>query len=399
MPAWEHGSDMALGIELADPPVGAAWEQSAMANVAQPGASHTLSGLLQNEESREMQQTPFGNGGRVEVRRQSGRSSTLCVGHSMVGPQIMLGASGWCRQFGRFAVVGFGLVEIGEKRGIGKFSVLADFSNSLLDSSPWLVQHWHRDWEDAGSRGDSTHRRREAFKQLGRKEIPTFVVKSVDDALKAVMAERDENVCRKDFTLEEAIAVGETIERLWRPRNEARQVESGVRGAEGAERGKEGGRGNAKPPEGKVSPKGVRTQDESTRTTTKAAKAVGMSRRTYEKAKAIVASGDRKLIDEMNRTGKVNGVHKKMKVAAQVEAIKREPPPLPTLAGIAFFYLKVKQLGTRTPHGRPEAIHCRLYISRPRRLGLGNPRVGSCAEPGGSYGAIRRPRPSDGSAA
>jgi hypothetical protein len=32
-----------------------------------------------------------------------------------------------------------------------------------------------------------------------------------------------------------------------------------------------------------------------------------MSGPTYERAKEVVASGNRKLIDEMNRTGKVNG--------------------------------------------------------------------------------------------
>ena len=44
-----------------------------------------------------------------------------------------------------------------------------------------------------------------------------------------------------------------------------------------------------------------RSQDETKRTRAKVA--VGVSDRTYEKAKAVVESKDRKLIDEMNRTG------------------------------------------------------------------------------------------------
>ncbi len=56
-------------------------------------------------------------------------------------------------------------------------------------------------------------------------------------------------------------------------------------------------------------------RDESARLTSRAAKVVGMSRPSYEKAKAVVASKDKKLIDDMNRTGRVNGVYKRLVVA------------------------------------------------------------------------------------
>ncbi len=45
-------------------------------------------------------------------------------------------------------------------------------------------------------------------------------------------------------------------------------------------------------------------QDESTRTTSVAAAAVGMDRRTYEKAKEVIASKDAKLVAVMNKSGK-----------------------------------------------------------------------------------------------
>ncbi len=36
-----------------------------------------------------------------------------------------------------------------------------------------------------------------------------------------------------------------------------------------------------------------------------------------------------KLLAAMDRTGRVNGVHKRLIVARKAEAIRREPPPLP----------------------------------------------------------------------
>lgn len=61
---------------------------------------------------------------------------------------------------------------------------------------------------------------------------------------------------------------------------------------------KSGGRGKKK-----LAEKFSESLPDSTRSTAIAAKAVGMSRSTFERAKAVVESGDRKLIDEMNRTG------------------------------------------------------------------------------------------------
>ena len=74
-------------------------------------------------------------------------------------------------------------------------------------------------------------------------------------------------------------------------------------------RGNEGGRG--KKTLRATCPKGKR--DEAKRATAIAAAAAGMSRRTYEAACTVVDSGDRELIDEMNRTRRVNGVARKLK--------------------------------------------------------------------------------------
>lgn len=60
-----------------------------------------------------------------------------------------------------------------------------------------------------------------------------------------------------------------------------------------------------------------------------------MSERTLEKASQIVEAAEKEpgrfgpLVEEMDRTGRVSGVHRKLKVQRQVEAIKKEPRPTP----------------------------------------------------------------------
>ena len=45
----------------------------------------------------------------------------------------------------------------------------------------------------------------EALKLLGRKMARSYVAKNLDEALKRLRAERDENECRKDFSPSEAV--------------------------------------------------------------------------------------------------------------------------------------------------------------------------------------------------
>jgi len=97
--------------------------------------------------------------------------------------------------------------------------------------------------------------------------------------------------------------VGEAIEKAYRPVAELAQAAGRKKG------GPKGGRGKKKP-SGELPRK---VSGESSRTTAVAAAAVGVDRRTYEKAKEVVASGDKEAIEEMRKTGKVNGAHKKLK--------------------------------------------------------------------------------------
>jgi N6-adenosine-specific RNA methylase IME4 len=57
----------------------------------------------------------------------------------------------------------------------------------------------------------------------------------------------------------------------------------------------------------------------------------GQTRKRLDIAAAAAADPARfgKLVEDMDRTGCVNGVHKLLKVARQAEAIRKEPPPLP----------------------------------------------------------------------
>jgi N6-adenosine-specific RNA methylase IME4 len=67
----------------------------------------------------------------------------------------------------------------------------------------------------------------------------------------------------------------------------------------------------------------------------KAARATGLARRTLEKAEAIVDAAEAepgrfgKLLERMDRTGRVNGCFRLFKIQKQAEAIRAEPPPLP----------------------------------------------------------------------
>jgi ParB-like chromosome segregation protein Spo0J len=150
-------------------------------------------------------------------------------------------------------------------------------------------------------------RRLEAAKLLGWREVPCIVSRSFDDPVAALIAERDENTCRKDFLPSEAVALGKAIEKMEREAARKRQHTSRTR--KGQKVGTAQGGGKSPP---RSSAKG-KTRD-------KVAEAVGMSGRTYEKAKAVVEAAEREpdkhaeTAREMDRTGRVEPAYKKVKV-------------------------------------------------------------------------------------
>ena len=209
---------------------------------------------------------------------------------------------------------------------------------------------------DASGKLIAGERRVEAYKLLGWKDIPHTTVTTLEGIHAALLAERDENTQRKDFTPSEAVAMAEAL----RPFEEAAAKE---RMAEGGSRPKGGkifqplpappaDRSNGKPPpdedarartarhvglgptagNGRSAPPSPgyaaakefldaefgRRPAAPVRAADKVAEAVGMSRPTLAKATDVVEAakadpehfGD--LPAQMDETGKVDPVHKEL---------------------------------------------------------------------------------------
>ncbi len=153
-------------------------------------------------------------------------------------------------------------------------------------------------------------RRLRAAEQLGWTDIPVTVV----DLDAVVRGEFAENAVRKDFTLSEAVAIKRALEPIEREAAKERQREGGRSGGKASGKLPEASTGNA---------------------ADKAAKATGMARRTLEKAEAIVDAAEAepekygKLLADMDRTGRANGVYRRLRVVQQAEIIRAGSPPLP----------------------------------------------------------------------
>jgi N6-adenosine-specific RNA methylase IME4 len=151
-------------------------------------------------------------------------------------------------------------------------------------------------------------RRLEACKQLGKTRIPVKVV----DIDKIARGEFSENVMRKNFTPSELVAITETIKALERGRAKARQTAPLKRGD--------------KKPVVETFHDGGKTRDK----LDKIAAPLGMSGRTLEKARAVVAAAAAqpqrfgKLVEAMDATGRVDRAFKQLKIIRlQEEHAKR----------------------------------------------------------------------------
>ena len=142
-------------------------------------------------------------------------------------------------------------------------------------------------------------RRIEACKKLGWKEIPVTVVNLKD----LVAGEYSENERRKDFTPSEAVAIAEALEKREKEKAKLRQKQAGKKFGKGKIAS-----GNF--PEAII---------EKGQTRDKIARPTGYSSKTLEKARELInaAREDPKyqpFVDEMDKTGKVDGIYKKYKV-------------------------------------------------------------------------------------
>ena len=169
-------------------------------------------------------------------------------------------------------------------------------------------------------------RRLKAAKKLRWDRVAVHVAKGMDDVLQALKAERDENVCRKAMTPQEAVESGDAIEGV---------IQEGAKAAQRKGKsadGKAGGRGKKKnlPKEKrKVSESADRSARE---TSAQLAEAGGMSRSTREKAvEGIEAAEDNpEAYDEfrvlMNDTGNVSRAHREVRRKKASEKPATAPP-------------------------------------------------------------------------
>lgn len=134
-----------------------------------------------------------------------------------------------------------------------------------------------------------------------------------------VAGEWDANAQRKDFTPSEAVAIKRSVEDAMR---KLAKQQAAARPAE------------SRPAPGRKAGKGA-----TGRVADRVAAFTGVKRRTLEKAERVVEAAERDparygdLKEQMDRTGKVNAPHKKLKVRQAKAAIAAAPPPLPMNAG------------------------------------------------------------------
>jgi N6-adenosine-specific RNA methylase IME4 len=151
-------------------------------------------------------------------------------------------------------------------------------------------------------------RRLAAYRALGRTSIPVSIV----DLDEIVRGEYAENQFRKAFTPSELADIADALEPLEQ--------------ATARERQRAGGRSKAV---------GAVPHSFKGRALDHVARAVGKDRKTIVKARAVrdaaAAEPGRfgRLLADMDRTGRVDGPYKRLKIAQQAAAIRAEPPPYP----------------------------------------------------------------------
>ena len=134
---------------------------------------------------------------------------------------------------------------------------------------------------------------------LKRQEIPCRIVSVVSIA----QGEFDENMMRKDFAPSERVAIIDTLRGY----------------AHGGDRKSDQGR----------------NCDVDRLTTKDAAGRVGFCRDDYFRARKVVEAANQDperfahLVERMDRTGRVAGAYRELKIAQEAEKIRREPEPLP----------------------------------------------------------------------
>ena len=152
----------------------------------------------------------------------------------------------------------------------------------------------------------ASERRLHAYRKLGHERIPATIL----DLEEIVRGEYAENFFRKAFTPSEYADIADAL----LPIEEAQAKEG------------QGERTDKHP--GKFPGSNGRALGHVARVIGKDRKTIAKVREVREAARADPAHFG-KLAEEMDRTGRVDGPYKRLKVARQAEAIRAEPPPHP----------------------------------------------------------------------
>jgi ParB family chromosome partitioning protein len=151
-------------------------------------------------------------------------------------------------------------------------------------------------------------RRLAAYQQMGRTHIPAMIADDLTVMQKWLDAQSDENTCRKNPTAAEAVVLGKALEA-----EAARLAKAAQKAGGGDKKSATAKSGRQKNPTRSTQPK----QDDTKRASAMVADTVGMSRTTYEKAKAVMESGNKEAIQHMKKTNKVAPAHKMLNGKAE----------------------------------------------------------------------------------
>ena len=158
-------------------------------------------------------------------------------------------------------------------------------------------------------------RRLEACRSLGWTDVPVTVV----DLYQAARGEAHENLVRKDLLPSEIVALKRAIEPL--ERRDARE--------------RQGHKPDLCHPATVAEGQGPALRDTGD-TRDKIARYLGVGRTTIERAEAVVDAAEEEpeaygyLVEQMDRSGKVAGAFRRLKVLKQAKQLDATPPELPT---------------------------------------------------------------------
>lgn len=199
------------------------------------------------------------------------------------------------------------------RRDLGDLTDLAESIQKVGILQPLVI--------DPSDRLVAGFRRLKTAEQLGLAEVPVVVVDSLEDAELALVAQGDENECRKPMTTFEKVELGRALEEVQRAAAQRRIREALDKGRREKPLENEEKTGSGKFPE----PNGDGAdEEEKGQVRDRVGAAIGLSGRTYEKARQVIeaaeaepeANGD--LARTIEQTDKVHAAYAELQRRRQL---------------------------------------------------------------------------------